>query len=351
MAKAKKLPSGQWRTLVYSHTDADGKRKYENFTADGKKESEYLAAEFALNKKEKKKEKKQKMPDIAFSKARVDYILSNVDVLSPSTLRGYNQMQTYFSMLDDTILPKLTQELVQQWADDFSKTHAPKTVKNAHGFISVLMKSYDRSFQLHTKLPKKKKIKYHVPTEFEISRLIHFLQENDTEMLKAVLLAGFGTLRRSEVCGLTSDDIKGNVIHVKGARVKDMYNNYVDKDTTKNEESDRYVEMPKFVIDAIPNFGKVELLEPDVITKRHATYLKRLGIHHFRFHDLRHYSASVMHAIGVPDQYIMARGGWSSDDVLKKIYRGTMDDYEKMFSDKTNEHFEKLCNTKCNTKK
>ena len=56
MAKAKKLPSGQWRTLVYSHTEkvnGKDKRIYESFTADTKKESEYLAAEFALNKKKR----------------------------------------------------------------------------------------------------------------------------------------------------------------------------------------------------------------------------------------------------------------------------------------------------------
>ncbi len=35
-----------------------------------------------------------------------------------------------------------------------------------------------------------------------------------------------------------------------------------------------------------------------------------------------------MHAIGIPDQYIMARGGWGSDKVLKAIYRGTIDYYK-----------------------
>jgi hypothetical protein len=39
MAMAKKLPSGQWRTLVYSHKDLDGKRRYESFTADTKKKN------------------------------------------------------------------------------------------------------------------------------------------------------------------------------------------------------------------------------------------------------------------------------------------------------------------------
>lgn len=47
-----------------------------------------------------------------------------------------------------------------------------------------------------------------------------------------------------------------------------------------------------------------------------------------------------MHAIGVPDQYIIARGGWSSDSVMKSIYRNTIGaEYEKQ-SRKINEHFE-----------
>ena len=37
MAKAKKLPSGKWRALVYDYTDSNGKRKYQSFTAETKK--------------------------------------------------------------------------------------------------------------------------------------------------------------------------------------------------------------------------------------------------------------------------------------------------------------------------
>ena len=65
MAKAKKLPSGSWRCLAYSHTERildektgkwKDKRIYESFTSDdpsprGKKEAEYAAADFQLNKK------------------------------------------------------------------------------------------------------------------------------------------------------------------------------------------------------------------------------------------------------------------------------------------------------------
>ena len=70
--------------------------------------------------------------------------------------------------------------------------------------------------------------------------------------------------------------------------------------------------------------------------------LKKPGLPLFRFHDLRHYSASIMHAIGIPDQYIMRRGGWGSDTVLKAIYRNTLDDYQQKFADQTNAYFENM---------
>lgn len=51
MAKAKKLSSGKWRALVYDYTDNTGKRKYQSFTADTKKEAKVWAADYSLNKK------------------------------------------------------------------------------------------------------------------------------------------------------------------------------------------------------------------------------------------------------------------------------------------------------------
>ena len=80
---------------------------------------------------------------------------------------------------------------------------------------------------------------------------------------------------------------------------------------------------------------------PDTITKKYIDLRNSLGIT-CRFHDLRHYAASVMHALGVPDQYIMERGGWSSDQTLKAVYRNTLSNESKKFSDQTNAHFENM---------
>lgn len=68
---------------------------------------------------------------------------------------------------------------------------------------------------------------------------------------------------------------------------------------------------------------------------------KRLGLPHFRFHDMRAYFASKAHAIGIPDKYIMANGGWSSDYILKRVYRRTMDDVKNEMNMKYASLYEK----------
>lgn len=45
-----------------------------------------------------------------------------------------------------------------------------------------------------------------------------------------------------------------------------------------------------------------------------------------RFHDLRHYCASLMLALGVPDLYAMERMGHSPTHMLKSVYQHTMKD-------------------------
>jgi len=71
--------------------------------------------------------------------------------------------------------------------------------------------------------------------------------------------------------------------------------------------------------------GRIIKATPAQITNRFGRAITFAKLPHFRFHDLRHYSASIMHAIGVPDQYILQRGGWASDYVMKSVYRNVID--------------------------
>ena len=83
-------------------------------------------------------------------------------------------------------------------------------------------------------------------------------------------------------------------------------------------------------------------MNPMMITHAFEHNLKQAGLPHFRFHDLRHYSASIQHALGVPDAYIMQRGGWANDGVLKSVYRHTLSDQEQTMTDKINAHFSNM---------
>lgn len=106
----------------------------------------------------------------------------------------------------------------------------------------------------------------------------------------------------------------------------------------------RVIDYPDFVISRISGIsGRLVKATPDQISHRFERAVKSVGIpNHFRFHDLRLYAASIMHAIGVPDQYIMGLGGWSSDYVLKSVYRNELDDQKKKFSNTINEYFNEM---------
>ena len=99
--------------------------------------------------------------------------------------------------------------------------------------------------------------------------------------------------------------------------VLDENRKYIIK-SPKSYAGDRFIDFPSFITDQIPKGnGRVTELNPNMITQRFNHVLKHAGVPHFRFHDCRHYCASIMHAIGVPDAYIMERGGWGNDGTLK----------------------------------
>jgi len=338
MAKAKKLPSGMWRTLVYDYTDENGKRHYESFTAETKRESEYMAAEFALGKKKTSSHSKKLTVDEAVK----NYLDIKRDILSPTTLRGYQSISN--NLMKDIgyiAVRDLNSANIQAWIGKLSISHKPKTVKNVYGLFSAVIDTYYPELHFKIKLPQKEKINTYVPTDNDIKALIEYFYNKDKDMLIASYLAAFGTLRRSEICALTSEDIIGNTVKINKAMVLGNNKEWIIK-STKNTSSTRDVVLPQFVIDTFPKKGPLVNINPSRVSDRFIKALKRLNIHHFRFHDLRHYSASIMHAIGIPDVYIMQRGGWSSDGTLKNIYRGSIEDFEHKFTQITNTHFEAM---------
>lgn len=336
---AKRLPSGNYRCQVYDYTDQNGRRHYKSFTAATKKRSELLAAKYALNKKAVSGSAR----DITLREAMDEYIAMKRNILSPATIRGYLALQKYsYGNLLDLQLVKITSLDVQRWANVYAADHSPKTVKNAHGFLSAVMYAYLPNMVLRTTLPGKIRCDPHTPNDQEVQALISYYMKSDKDMLIASNLAAFGTMRRSEICGLSASDVDGNTLHIRSSCVLNADNKFMIKPFPKNYSSARDVVMPKFVIDMLPREGPLVRINPNQVTDRHRRAVLKLGLPFFRFHDLRHYAASIMHALGIPDQYIMERGGWKTDVTLKEIYRGTIDDYSLKFQQIAISHFEDM---------
>lgn len=358
MAKAKKLSSGSWRCLVYSHSepvfDKSGKpvidpktkkqkqkRIYESFTSDdpsakGRKAAELAAAEFAATKDIKKRPE-----NLTIYEAIDKYIQIKEGVLSPTTIRTYKSAKrTHFEDIGEISIRDVNNSTIQSWVSDLSKRLQPKTIKNTYGLLIATLDMFNPDLHIKVKLPQKKAPEFYTPSDSDIKNLL--AQIEDTELEIAVLLAAFGTLRRGEICALTDKDIHSNCITVNHAFVRDENNEWVLKEP-KTAGSKRTIELPEFVINKMNGIeGYIVKAHPDALSERFRRALKKSGLPKFRFHDLRHYSASILHAIGVPDQYIMQRGGWVSDHVMKSVYRNIIDEESTKQNKKIMDHFNQM---------
>lgn len=340
MATAKKLPSGSWRVQVYDYTDQNGKRKYKSFTSDdpsraGKRKAEYMAAEYAKSKETRSRSGK------TFGQALADYIAMREPVVSPRTILNYKRLQRKdLSPLSEVKISDINQELIQDFVNNDSKDHAPKTVRDNHGLISAVLKQERPEFVLNTVLPKNLRTQLYIPSDDDVKRLIKVAAQTDLEL--PILLAAFGPMRRGEICALDTDHINGNVVHVCKNMVLSESKEWIIK-APKSYAGDRFIDYPDFVSEKWKGMtGRITNLSPDNITTKFSRLLKSSGIAHFRFHDLRHYSASIQHALGIPDAYIMSRGGWGNDGVLKNVYRHAMASKTQEMSKIANTYFSDL---------
>lgn len=336
-----KLPSGNVRIQIYDYTDLNGKKHYKSFTAPTRREAKQKAEQWRLTKDEERKD----LEDITVNEMVNRYIKIKEPVLSPSTVNGYLSLEkNYFRIgLGEKRRSELDQESIQLWISNLTNQGlSSKTINNAKGLLDPALEMFAPSFHYKATLPAKVKANLYCPNDENISRLIEYCK-NKKELKIAVLLGAFGPLRRSEICALTDKDIHGNTITVNKALVRSKDGGWVIKMSPKSEGGYREITMPDFVINQIRGIqGRIVKATPDQISNRFKRAIKYSGLPHFRLHDLRHYSASIMHAIGVPDQYILERGGWSSDQVMKTVYRNTIDTVRATQTNIINAHFGKV---------
>lgn len=310
-----KLPSGSYRATVMEN----GKRYRKTF--DHKPTQKEVMQALAEEMKEQPKK-----GELSFKEAAEKYCESKRNVLSPKTIREYILL---YKRLPEWLLKMniydIDQVAINHFINELAIDKSAKTIKNMHGFVTSVLKTFRPDMAINTSLPQRKKEEPYIPSVEEVKLMLKHMKGTEYEV--PFILASFG-MRRSEICALQISDIEGTTVHINKALVQNDKNEWVVK-STKTKESTRDIIIPQYVVDMIMKHGYVYNGFPNNISRYMSKLEEQLGIPHFSMHKLRHYFASRMSALGVPEADILHMGGWQSDEVMKTVYRHSMIDKDK----------------------
>ena len=303
--KPRRLPSGAWNCRVMI-----GGQSY-SFTHADKKTVMRMASDFA-------DEYRRKMDNPTLLERMREYVAENEERLSPSTVRSYNGMIRMIEERSPRIASKRLSAITEQDVSDIVRPL--RTLKTKRNYVNFIHACTGKSAGKLTGVSSKR---VHVPTELEVKGLLQIFR--NTELEVPIMLAAYGGLRRGEICALRMSDIDGDFVHVSRAVVRDQSGAWVTKDP-KTASSVRSVLLPHFVIERIQKQGYITHLLPSQVSNRFWKKQRNLGIPPYCFHSLRHFHASYLHYLNIPDAYIMQRGGWSTPSVMQSIYRHALED-------------------------
>lgn len=352
--KPGQLPSGKYRYRLYLGEDAQGKKQYKSFTADSMRKAQQAAQDW------KSSHRVMNPDNPTFSEAAALFLANRSATLSPSTYAVYARTIKRFELLYpafckkriSAIMPEDVQavinEMSQRTVENYQLTKlgrqsdrrvSPKTVSNYYGLIRSVLGS-QRVDVTDVLLPQKKKPQLNIPENETVTTLLDLIK--GTELEVPVLLAAFGPMRRGEICALRMEDIDfaSHTVHVHRCLIRDEDKQWVEK-PPKTTAGDRFIVYPEYVTNLIRERGYVAKMTPDTLSTRFTRTLTRHGFESFRFHDLRHFSASFQIALGIAPEYVQERGGWSTGATMAR-YIHALDEQRKQMSAKTNDAFSKL---------
>ena len=303
--KPRRLPSGAWNCRVMI-----GGQSY-SFTHADKKTVMRMASEFA-------DDYRRKMDNPTLLERLREYVAENEERLSPSTVRSYSGMIRMIEERTPRIANKRLSAITEQDVSDIVRPL--RTLKTKRNYVNFIHACTGKSSGKLTGVSSKR---VHVPIELEVKGLLQIFR--NTELEVPIMLAAYGGLRRGEICALRMSDIDGDFVHVSKAVVRDPSGAWVTKDP-KTASSIRSVLLPHFVIERIQEQGYITHLLPSQVSNRFWKRQRNLGIPPYCFHSLRHFHASYLHYLNIPDAYIQKRGGWANASTLQNIYRHALAD-------------------------
>jgi integrase len=399
MAHIRKLKNNTFQAAVYvgtsaSEVDKHGKPKkiYEYITRNSEKECKSLARELETDIENKAHSSYGNWAFDAWCKKWmevnfVDY--SQADILDklkpkykPSTQKSYKMYIEYhfISFFNKRKLKDIQEMHIKEYISKKTKEGLSSTTMAKHFYIlsdilydALKIKSPCRDL----KPPEIKKYKPHVLSEEEFNMLHDSFAGTWDEI--PLLLAAWCGMRQGEIFCLKWGDIdkENSEITIDENRAISEFG-YMDVDP-KSERGFRTIPVSQKVMDLIEarrlkqekispyifpmrpdsysgRFAKLidrhnkalkdiragKAKKADFIPKGHKRsvefYLSKAPLPDIRFHDLRHYHASILYKNGISDQYAAGRLGHDIS-VLKKIYQHLEDSTRKATDDKVKDIF------------
>ena len=100
---------------------------------------------------------KSSAPHMTFEAVANKYIEIKINVLSPSTIVGYQStMRNLSDEFSNENINDITPIIIQKEINDYSINRSPKTVRNAHVFISAVLGMFRPELNISTTLPQKR---------------------------------------------------------------------------------------------------------------------------------------------------------------------------------------------------
>lgn len=333
---AKKLPSGSWFIrLRLGGQEIGVTRPTERDCINAARliKAEYLAGKKAAQSEEK---------SLTLGQAINRYIKSRENILSPSTIRGYQAIKsTRFLNYMSKNIQKID---FQAMCNAESRLCAPKTLVNAWRFVASALRYADFAPPAIS-LPQ---VPQNEKPFLSPDQIIKFMDVIRGEWFEIPALLALHSLRLSEIMGLRWEnvDLKNSIITVRGAAVKDANGNLVWKPENKNRSSARAVPiMTAALKDALEreNHGSpmVVTCHPDSLRRAINRVCADHDLPQVGVHGLRHSFASLAYHLQIPEQIAMEMGGWSDIATMRKIYTHIAQSDINRYSTKMQEFFKK----------
>ena len=236
--------------------------------------------------------------------------------------------------LGDLKIKKIMPIQLQEFYNLKVETLSGKSVGKLHSFLNMTLKAAIKNRIIKynpcdgVDKPKSKKYTPKIYSEENFNQLLSITKGTFDEV--CILLAGVCGLRRGEIFGLRLRDIDFKECKLSIIETMVRFDGeWIIKDP-KSETSKRKIKIPEFVISVIKEYLTTLKTVPERICGQYkpssySHHFKALlsdnELPHIRFHDLRHFCATLMMKYGVPDKIASQRLGHSQVQITREIYQ------------------------------